>query len=101
MAKHKTPTIEIIVRQVFLRSVFFLLLTQLTPHPAYSLDNARISSWHGFKRYHFSFENYSCFLTAPNNPLPSHPWVWRAKFPGYHTEVDLILAAQSNSDFLQ
>jgi sialidase-1 len=53
--------------------------------------NATVSSWHGFDRYKFKFDNYDCFITAPSKPLASRPWVWRAKFPSYHDEVDIIL----------
>lgn len=31
------------------------------------------------------------FLTEPTVPAPGKPWVWRASFPDFHTEVDIAL----------
>ena len=53
--------------------------------------NANTNPWDGFTRYHFKVSGYNCFITAPLIPAPSNPWVWRAKFPGYHDDVDMIL----------
>lgn len=52
------------------------------------------SQWHGYTRYDFSFKGRRCFITQPKQALPSKPWVWRAKFPGYHDEIDKILVGQ-------
>lgn len=30
----------------------------------------------------------------PPEPLEGHPWLWRARFPGYHYEADSILASE-------
>jgi len=64
---------------------------QFVSHDTLAGLNAKLSSWQGFTRYHFAFKGYDCFITAPHQPLPSRPWVWRAKFPGYHDEIDVIL----------
>ncbi len=55
------------------------------------VSGASESQWHGYTRHNFSFKGYRCFITQPKKALPSKPWVWRAKFPGYHDEIDRIL----------
>ena len=55
------------------------------------IPNAKESQWHGYKRYNFSFNGHRCFIIQPKKALPSKPWVWRAKFPKYHDEIDQIL----------
>ncbi len=49
------------------------------------------ADWHGFSRHHFDLDNRACFITAPKIAVPGKPWVWRARFPDFHPEVDLIL----------
>ena len=49
------------------------------------------ADWHGFARHHFKLEDRACFITAPKLAAPGRPWVWRARFPDFHPEVDLIL----------
>lgn len=44
-----------------------------------------------FKVVNFKFEGRDAFLKVPQNPLPGKPWIWRAQFHNYHTEVDDIL----------
>lgn len=51
----------------------------------------RESSWKGFKRYDFSFQGRAARLVSPAKALPGNPWVWRARFPDYHSELDSLL----------
>ena len=84
----------------FLAGLFFCVCVSMavvaasTQEPTFGFENEKLSSWHGFTRRHFTFKGYNCFITSPQNPLPSKPWVWRAKFPGYHDEVDNILVGK-------
>lgn len=41
-----------------------------------------------FSKIDFSFEGRQAFLKVPEQPLPGKPWVWRAYFPSWHTEID-------------
>ncbi len=50
--------------------------------------------WKGFEQIPFKFENYDAWLVKPEIPLEGNPWVWRARFPGWHTEMDSILVAE-------
>ena len=52
------------------------------------------SDWKGFTKYSFEFNGKDAFVIEPNKPLAGKPWVWRARFPGWHTEMDSILVSE-------
>jgi pimeloyl-ACP methyl ester carboxylesterase/lysophospholipase L1-like esterase len=52
------------------------------------------SYWKGFKRYDLKFNQRDARLVLPENPLPGNPWIWRARFPNWHTEADSILVSE-------
>ncbi len=52
------------------------------------------SDWKGFTRYDFEFEGKKAFVITPTNTTPGKPWVWRARFPGWHSEMDSILLSE-------
>ncbi|MFT5734180.1 MAG: lysophospholipase L1-like esterase/pimeloyl-ACP methyl ester carboxylesterase [Planctomycetota bacterium] len=47
--------------------------------------------WHGFDMHRFEVGGRPCRVAKPAHPAPGSPWVWRARFPDYHAEVDRIL----------
>ena len=49
------------------------------------------SQWHGYRRLNFSFMGHGAWITFPKTAAPGNPWMWRARFPGYHDEIDLEL----------
>ncbi len=52
------------------------------------------SQWKGFQRLDFQFEQKSAHIIFPNEALPGNPWIWRARFPDWHTDTDSILIAE-------
>lgn len=50
--------------------------------------------WKGFTRYDFEFGGKKAFVVEPSKALDQKPWVWRARFPGWHTEMDSILVSE-------
>jgi len=48
----------------------------------------------GFEREHFVFQGRKAWLIKPAKGLEGKPWVWRAHFPDWHTEVDSILLSE-------
>ncbi|WP_299580451.1 GDSL-type esterase/lipase family protein [uncultured Sunxiuqinia sp.] len=68
------------------------------------------SQWKGFDRYDFVFfpeeqkvgmpgesadgGGLSARIVVPKVALPGNPWVWRARFPDWHTEMDSILLSE-------
>lgn len=62
-----------------------------------SIDNlfdGEKSIWKGFTRYDFEFEETTAFVVEPHEAAVGKPWVWRARFPGWHTEMDSILVSE-------
>ena len=70
-------------------------LATTAAHPAESEDSfpGRQSFWKGFKRYDFFLDLRNARLVVPDRPRQDRPWVWRARFPDWHTEMDSILLA--------
>jgi len=52
------------------------------------------SQWKSFRRYDLKLGNREVRIVVPNNPLTGNPWVWRARFPDWHTETDSILLSE-------
>ena len=51
----------------------------------------KVSEWKGHPRYDFEVDGRPCFVVVPKQPAEGNPWVWRARFPSYHPEVDELL----------
>lgn len=49
--------------------------------------------WKGFEQLQFKLGEQDATLVIPKEALPGKPWMWRARFPNWHTEADSILAA--------
>jgi pimeloyl-ACP methyl ester carboxylesterase len=52
------------------------------------------SAWKGFIRYDFQFQGRDCRVVCPVKPLPGNHWIWNARFPDWHTDIDSILLAE-------
>jgi sialidase-1 len=52
------------------------------------------TSWKGFDKIEFPFEGTTAWYVKPSKALPGNPWVWRAHFPTWHTEMDSILLSK-------
>lgn len=52
------------------------------------------STWKGFQRYDFQFEGRDARLVMPKQALAGKPWIWRARFPNWHTEADSLLLTE-------
>lgn len=64
----------------------FLVLTV-----SLSSQSTTSSTWKGFQRLDFTFQGRSARLVKPAKALEGNPWVWRARFPDYHGELDSLL----------
>jgi len=64
------------------------------------------SEWHGLTRYDFQLDRRDCRIIVPDKAAPGKPWVWRARFPDWHYEMDSILVSKGfhvvyiNTDYL-
>ncbi len=52
------------------------------------------SDWNGFQRFDFEVEGKKCYVVLPDEEREGRPWVWRARFPNFHIEADLLLLKQ-------
>ncbi len=44
--------------------------------------------WQGFERQHFKIQGRSAWIVVPLKAAEGRPWIWRARFPGFHAEMD-------------
>lgn len=51
----------------------------------------RAAEWNGYQQFHFQVAGRSAYLVVPDTPAKGNPWVWRARFPNYHAEMDVAL----------
>lgn len=58
---------------------------------AYSVQKTTNDSWKGFERVNVSIGPHSAYYVNPKKPLDGSPWIWRASFPDWHTDIDSIL----------
>lgn len=49
--------------------------------------------WKGFEKVRFDFQGRQAWYVRPAIALEGNPWVWRAHFPDWHTDMDSILVS--------
>jgi len=54
-------------------------------------DVERTTAWHGFERQHFKVAGRSAYVVVPKEAVAGNPWIWRARFPDFHYEMDVEL----------
>ncbi len=81
-----------------IRSLLFLILSCFGAVAVSGQDsndfNGTKSSWKGFVRYDFQFEGRNCRVVCPDTPAEGNPWIWNARFPDWHTDIDSILLSE-------
>lgn len=70
--------------------LFIILLSLFANLNAKSKKNP----WQDYKRIDLKVDGRDAFIIQPKESAPNKPWVWRARFPTYHPEVDLILLSK-------
>ena len=51
----------------------------------------RKARWNGYEQFHFAVEGANAYVVAPKTPIEGNPWIWRARFPSFHAEMDVTL----------
>ncbi|MGM9476130.1 GDSL-type esterase/lipase family protein [Pedobacter sp. GSP4] len=51
-------------------------------------------TWKGFEKVSFNIAGHEAWYVKPAKALTGKPWVWRASFPNWHTDMDSILLAK-------
>ncbi|MEN0052562.1 MAG: SGNH/GDSL hydrolase family protein [Mucilaginibacter sp.] len=59
--------------------------------PVKGQDGSKTGLWKGFEKVKLTIDGHEAYYVKPAHPLPGNPWVWRASFPDWHTEIDSIL----------
>ena len=57
-------------------------------------QNDSLSVWKGFERFDFTFQERAARIISPKKSIAGNPWIWRARFPDWHTTADSILVAE-------
>lgn len=57
-------------------------------------QSVTVSNWKSFERNSFKFQDREAWIVKPHQPVAGNPWVWRAHFPDWHTEMDSILLSR-------
>ncbi|NSL86278.1 SGNH/GDSL hydrolase family protein [Chitinophaga sp. Mgbs1] len=58
---------------------------------AAQVTGSQTLSWKGFEKNAFTFNGSPAWVVKPHQALPGNPWIWRAYFPDWHTDMDSIL----------
>lgn len=76
------------MKRIFLLS---LLGSCLFKVHAQTIREERTTRWKGFEKIEFRLDTMTAFYIKPPQPIPGNPWIWRAHFPNWHTEMDSLL----------
>ena len=76
------------MKKIFLLSV---LSCCLSVGRAQTITAGKTMVWKGFEKVEFRLDTMDAFYIKPHQPIAGNPWIWRAHFPNWHTEMDSIL----------
>lgn len=54
----------------------------------------KATQWKGFEKVEFTFQDRNAWYVKPEKSIDGNPWVWRAHFPTWHTDMDSILLSR-------
>ncbi len=52
------------------------------------------AEWNGYERRDFQVDGVAGYVVLPRAVAPGKPWLWRARFPGFHPEAAIGLLAK-------
>ncbi|MBI1247889.1 prolyl oligopeptidase family serine peptidase [bacterium] len=68
-----------------------LLFTSTFTTPVSADWPGKKSDWKGHERFDFNVDSRPAYVVIPKEAAKGNPWVWRARFPSFHAEADLLL----------
>ncbi|MDG2219761.1 MAG: hypothetical protein P8L85_00155 [Rubripirellula sp.] len=82
-----------------MRSIFATCLIMLLISPVFGQEADpswfdRQTEWNGYQQFHFKIADRAAYVVVPKEAAEGHPWIWRARFPGYHAEMDVALVSK-------
>ena len=57
----------------------------------YAEFEGKKSKWKGYTKTDFKVGEYAAYVVEPRTIAQGKPWVWRARFPTFHTEIDELV----------
>ncbi len=88
------PSITSLSRPWLLALAILLCCTSATSQEVASTWYTKKTTWHEFDQFHFQIAESPAYLVVPSEAASGNPWIWRARFPGYHAEMDIQLVRQ-------
>lgn len=56
-----------------------------------AITEEKITQWRHFQKVAFKLDGIEAWYIKPNKTISDNPWIWRAHFPNWHTDMDSIL----------
>jgi sialidase-1 len=78
-------------------AIVFLMVTFVNPglgSPLLPTHFEKKDVWHGFERTQFTFQGREAWIIQPTKALDGNPWILKAYFPNWHTEMDSMLLSR-------
>ncbi len=69
--------------------ILCLLLAVMTAHAGITPSGS--DRWKGFERVHYTIGRHNAYVVKPQKAEAGNPWIWRASFPDWHTDIDSLL----------
>lgn len=79
------------VGNLFLFFCIVCFYLQAHGNKTFTNDSTHTDTWKGFERIYFKIGKHDAYYVKPKTALDGKPWLWRASFPDWHTEMDSIL----------
>src|SRR4051812_24698111 len=76
------------MKRAFVWLCLFLCFTTLKGQTG---SDENIATWKGFEKISFTIDSFPAYYVKPVKAIPGNPWIWRAYFPEWHTDMDSIL----------
>ena len=58
---------------------------------AQKISEEKTTRWRHFEKIEFKLDSIAAWYVKPKSSIKGNPWIWRAHFPTWHTEMDSIL----------
>lgn len=74
--------------------MLWLVVSTLSATRISAQVSEKTTNWKGFEKVEFTFQDRNAWYAKPQKAIEGNPWIWRAHFPTWHTDMDSILLAR-------
>lgn len=78
-------------KKLFLILLFHCCLSFFCAAQQPAITEEKTTQWHHFQKVAFKLDGIEAWYIKPNKALSGNPWIWRAHFPNWHTDMDSLL----------